>query len=130
MPHGSRAAIMFAAGVSALTASIPARGQTGDIVGRPGGLARPDRAPRPYFPEPRRDLLPSPSPWSAVPAPKTGSSPGVITEQQAMSLFAAAGFTNVHFLRPNIDGSWTCYASKQGRRVQATINQQGNILTR
>jgi hypothetical protein len=136
MPHGSRAAFMFAVGVSAMTAAMPALGQTSDRSrsqlpsDATSGLARPDRIPPPHFPEPRRDLLPSPSPWSAVPAPGAGSSPGVITERQAMNLLAASGFTGVHLLEPGIDGSWTGYASKQGRTVRATVDPQGNISSR
>lgn len=140
MPHGSRAAVIIvAAGVSAATASIPARGQFDRFT---GGIARPDRTPPPRFPEPRRDLGPSPSPWSAspwsspspwsaTPAPRAGSSPGVVTQRQAMDLLDAAGFTNVTPPEPNIvDGSWTAYARWRGRAVRATVGPQGDISTR
>ena len=87
------AVIMFAAEVSAVAASIRARGQTDDVVGRPGGLAWPDIGPRQDFPERRRcDLLPSPSPWSAAPALGAGSSPGgVITRLRARRSEGAYG---------------------------------------
>jgi hypothetical protein len=132
MPHGSRAAILFvAAGLSAVAASIPAQGQTGDVVGRPGGIARPDIALRPRFPDSRRDLPPSPSPWSKAPAPGAGSSPGVVTQKRAMDLLAAAGFTRINVPEPSSDGSWTAYATdKQGVRVRATVRPQGDISSR
>jgi hypothetical protein len=47
-----------------------------------------------------------------------------------MNLLAASGFTGVHLLEPGIDGSWTGYASKQGRTVRATVDPQGNFSTR
>lgn len=136
MPHVCRAAIVLAVVASATTASIPAWGQTGDRLSPTlpsdltRGLGRPDRLPPPPFPEPQRGP-PSPAPWAAVPAPRAGPSPGgIFTEQQAMNLFAAAGFTNVHLMQPNIDGTWTAYASKLGRTVRVTIDPQGNTSIR
>ena len=145
MPHGKRAAIMLVVGASAVAASIPAPGQTRDRFGSPlpgdnpwspsGGLGRPS-PPLPRFEEPRRDLPPSaspwssPSPWSVAPTPGTGAWTGAITQRQAMELLAAAGFTDVHPPEPNLDGSWTGLASRQGRTVRATVDPQGNISTR
>ena len=129
MPHGSRAVIMFAVGMSAVTASLPALGQTGDTT---SGLARPDRIPPPRFPEPRRDPPASPSPWSAAPAFGAGSSPGGITQKQAMDILAATGFTSIDVPRPNADGSWTSfvYSNREGRRIRATVDLRGNVTGR
>ena len=127
MPHRTRAAaIMFAVAVSAAAAPIPAQGQLDPFT---GSLARPDRAPPPRFPEPRRDFSPSPSPWTAPSWSRTGSSPRVTTQRQAMDGLAAAGFTDVLPPIPNRDGSWTGHASIRGEKVQATIDLEGNITT-
>jgi hypothetical protein len=132
MPRRSRSAIMFAAGVSVVAASMPARGQTGFLPGDlTTGLARPNAiAPPPGFLEPGRDLSPPPFSWSAVPAPGTRGSPGIITQRQAMGILDAAGFTYINPPEPALEGSWTTYArTRVGTLVRATVDSRGNIST-
>src|SRR4051812_48130861 len=111
MPHGSRAAIMFAVGVSAMAASIPAQGQMlltnpANDLGRLGWTTPRSLERRPA------------APWSAVPAPGAGLLPGGITQLQAMNLLDAAGFANVAPPVPKSNGSWIGYASRRGQRVR------------
>ncbi len=148
MPHGNRAAIMVAVGLSAAAAPIPALGQTPPALGQtppafgqtppppgqtpyPGDpttrLGRPS-APLPRFEEPRRDYSPSPSPWSAAPTSRPGSSPGGITQWQAMDILAAAGFTEIDPPVPRLDGSWTASViNRSGRRVRASVDVYGDV---
>jgi hypothetical protein len=132
MPHRSRAAIMFAAGVCAVTVSIPAQGQmTGGEIRGTGGFTNISPRPPPFPEHRRREPPPSPpSPRSAAPAPGAGLSSGVITQRQAMDLLAAAGFTNIAPPDPRVDGSWTAYASNRGQRVRATVDPRGNIYSK
>ena len=60
-------------------------------------------------------------------APKLPDAAAVLTEEQAKAKIESEGYTEISGLKKDEKGMWTATAMKEGKPVQLSLNEEGQI---